>query len=72
MKTIQINNSTVFLSLSSLQKIRGDFDMMRLDSKRLNTIAYKGISDRIKSEFNQDSTKNNVAKKSSLTVDEFG
>ena len=47
--------------------------MMRLDSKRLNTLAYKGISDRIKSEFNQnDSTKNNVAKKSSLGVDEFG
>ena len=47
--------------------------MMRLDSKRLNTVAYRGISDRIKSEFNQnDSTKNNVAKRSSLGVDEFG
>lgn len=46
---------------------------MRLDSKRLNTIAYKGISDRIKSELNHnDSTKNNVAKKNSLGVDEFG
>lgn len=47
--------------------------MARLDSKRLNTLAYKGISDRIKSEFNQnDSGKNNVTKKNSLAVDEFG
>lgn len=46
--------------------------MIGLDQKRLNTIAYKAISDRLKSELNQDSIKNNVSKKSSLAVDEFG
>ena len=45
--------------------------MMGLDQKRLNTIAYKAISDRIKTELSQlDSTKSNASKKSG--VDEFG
>lgn len=46
---------------------------MGLDQKRLNTLAYKAISDRIKSELNQqDLTKTSVSKKVSSGVDEFG
>lgn len=45
--------------------------MLGLDNKRLNTIAYNAISDRLKSEISHETVKNKISNKSS-GVDEFG